>query len=177
MRAVTNLKVVPPAACSPENTDYTWAAATDEQRDRAARRAGVIQPLLAEMRRVATASAAVEHFLAREKTGRTDPEMAEPSFSLGRRGKPVSRATLLGWIKVFNEKGREELLDRYKGRARTVRGWEVPGSAVAPAGHAPARKYTDRVNLGTGEVLPWTPEGIDTGWGYNVGKSAQLGPV
>ncbi|MCZ7600796.1 MAG: hypothetical protein M5U09_27890 [Gammaproteobacteria bacterium] len=33
------------------------------------------------------------------------------------------------------------------------------------------------MNVSTGEVLPPTPKGIDTGWGYNVGKAHQIGPA
>lgn len=145
MRAVTRLEVVPPAACPPQNEAGAWAAATDEQRDRAARRARLIQPLLSEMRRGATASAAVKHFLARVKAGRADPPAAELAASLGRGGKPVSRATLLAWIKAYQEHGREGLLDRYKGRARTVRGWE-----------ARVHYYLDRPSKpNVGEIVWW----------------------
>ncbi len=60
---------------------------------------------------------------------------------------------------------------------RTASDRSLEREGLVPAKRAPTRKYTDRVNTGTGEVLPPTPEGIDTGWGYNVGKAAQLGPA
>lgn len=60
---------------------------------------------------------------------------------------------------------------------RTANDRTLEREGLAPAKRAPSRKYTDRINTGTGEVLPPTPEGIDTGWGYNVGKAAQLGPA
>lgn len=43
------------------------------------------------------------------------------------------------------------------------------------AGEAPEITRTERVNTRTGEVFGEVPDGIDTGWDYNVGK-AWLGP-
>lgn len=60
---------------------------------------------------------------------------------------------------------------------RTASDRSLKREGLSPAKRAPKRNYTERVNTSTGELLPPTPEGIDTGWGYNVGKAAQVGPA
>jgi SPP1 gp7 family putative phage head morphogenesis protein len=57
-------------------------------------------------------------------------------------------------------------------RSLSQRQLEREGKAVTPE---PTVERAERVNPDTGEVFPPTPEGIDTGWDYNVGK-AWLGP-
>ena len=57
-------------------------------------------------------------------------------------------------------------------RTLSQRQLDREGRAVAAA---PAIQRTERVNTRSGEILGEVPEGIDTGWDYNVGK-AWLGP-
>ena len=60
---------------------------------------------------------------------------------------------------------------------RTASDRTLEREGLEPTRRAPAKDYTERVNVSTGEVLPPTPKGIDTGWGYNVGKAHQIGPA
>ena len=57
-------------------------------------------------------------------------------------------------------------------RSLSQRQLEREGKTVAAE---PTVQRTERLNPDTGEIFPPTPEGIDTGWDYNVGQ-AWLGP-
>lgn len=58
---------------------------------------------------------------------------------------------------------------------RTLSREQMESEGLSPAEEAPDLNPSERVNTDTGEIYGEVPEGVGTGWDYNVGK-AWLGP-
>ncbi|KAA3621253.1 MAG: hypothetical protein DWQ08_14345 [Proteobacteria bacterium] len=135
MRAAKHLSLVSAPETPAVAENGAWARATAVQRNRAMSRGRLIQPLLAQITLGVSAGAAVNNLLSRIDAGQVDKATCDLARELGRGGKPVSRATLLNWIKAYQAHGREGLLDSYKGRQRKAKGWEVHARNLIALGH------------------------------------------